>query len=936
MDPEQINITAPIHGMRIVSYNCRSIKNSIGAVKELCLNNDFILLQEHWLLPDDLEYLNCVSPEFAAYGSSAVNPSAGILSGRPYGGTAILYRKNLSHIINPVNSFNSRITAIILNITINGFISPTLLASVYMPVDSHAVASDEDFEFVCGCLNALVVDSNVNGYMFAGDFNFQLNSLRHKHIADTLAQHHVCIVDQLMLNPSSFTYVSDCHNTTSWIDHILVNHNLLDSISEVRVQYGTVASDHRPILCCLNNDVQINDGATHNSDSVNRSVVSDWMACSEIELNNFTACVTQLLQSASFPPLCCMHKCNVLEHRAHIDIYFNSIIECVKEAMNRCIPIKRFNVSDLCVAGWNDIVSDKHCAARQTFLDWVWAGRQRVGYLYESMKRTRAQFKLALRYCRNNEDTLRSDALADKFLNNKDNFWKSVKNTSNKKMTVHSSTINGITGDQSIANMWKESFKNLYNMHDNKGLLTEFDVYQTDYECVISHTDVCSAIQKLKCRKACGPDGLPAEAIKYGGPLLSVHLTLLFNMFLNHCHLPLEFVRTTIIPLIKNKTGDVSDVNNYRAVALSNCLSKVLESILLECLQSYDDEDDNYQFGFKKEHSTALGCSVMKRVIDYYRHNGSYVFACFLDLSKAFDTVHHEHLFKKVTAMKYPSNIVRLLIYWYLNQQMNVRWKNILTDCFYMKNGVRQGSVLSPYLFCLYMRSVSTPVINSDLGCHISGMPSNILLYADDIVILSPSWRAQQMLLNMCHDIVTKQGMKFNVTKCVTMIFTPYKSRRHVAYLFPNFTLAGSQLTTVDKCKYLGHLISNVNEDNDDMLRQMGLLFARTNFLIRKFSKCSRIVKLSLFKTFCVNFYCVALWNSFTVTVYRRLEAAYVKCVKKFFGFDRCFSVRKMFLELGIPTFNTVVHNAKIKHSESAHGHRNILITVVHSICAIV
>jgi len=74
---------------------------------------------------------------------------------------------------------------------------------------------------------------------------------------------------------------------------------------------------------------------------------------------------------------------------------------------------------------------------------------------------------------------------------------------------------------------------------------------------------------------------------------------------------------------------------------------------------------------------------------------------------------------------------------------MNVRWKHIRSGSFYMKNGTWQGIVLSPYLFTVYMRCVTKDVIQTGLGCHIGRKPVCILLYADDIVILAPSWYAQ-------------------------------------------------------------------------------------------------------------------------------------------------------------------------------------------------
>jgi len=71
-------------GLRIVSYNCRSVKNSVGAVKALCQTYDIILIQEHWLMSDELNYLSTIDPEFVFFDSSAVDISSALLCGRPY------------------------------------------------------------------------------------------------------------------------------------------------------------------------------------------------------------------------------------------------------------------------------------------------------------------------------------------------------------------------------------------------------------------------------------------------------------------------------------------------------------------------------------------------------------------------------------------------------------------------------------------------------------------------------------------------------------------------------------------------------------------------------------------------------------------------------------------------------------------------------------
>jgi len=118
-------------------------------------------------------------------------------------------------------------------------------------------------------------------------------------------------------------------------------------------------------------------------------------------------------------------------------------------------------------------------------------------------------------------------------------------------------------------------------------------------------------------------------------------------------------------------------------------------------------------------------------------------------------------------------------------------------------------------------------------------------MYANDLVLLAPSWYDQ---LSTCARAVTDLHMFFHTSKSYAMVFEPYRSSQRILCLFSSFTLMSSQLKVVDSFKYLGHLISSKSGDNDDILHQMQLLFARMNVLLRKFNKCNTDVKLCLFK----------------------------------------------------------------------------------------
>ena len=150
-----------------------------------------------------------------------------------------------------------------------------------------------------------------------------------------------------------------------------------------------------------------------------------------------------------------------------------------------------------------------------------------------------------------------------------------------------------------------------------------------------------------------------------------------------------------LVPFVKNKCGDLTDVNNHRAIALCNIDTKVLENIVLAEVTTYHACDD-HQFGFKKNHSTTLCTAAVKQTIDYYARRGSHVFVCFIDYSKAFDKVNYWKLFGQLLDDSVNSYIVLLLAYWYSHQQASVIWMNTRSSAFTVGNGTKQGGILSP------------------------------------------------------------------------------------------------------------------------------------------------------------------------------------------------------------------------------------------------
>ena len=138
---------------------------------------------------------------------------------------------------------------------------------------------------------------------------------------------------------------------------------------------------------------------------------------------------------------------------------------------------------------------------------------------------------------------------------------------------------------------------------------------------------------------------------------------------------------------------------------------------------------------------------LLKQTIAQYNHNGSPVFVAFLDASKAFDKENHGVLFKKLVEAKVPMIFVYLLVRWYSSQRSCVKWNSAYSESFSTTNGVRQGSILSPFLFAIYMNELSLILNKLNIGCFIGNQCLNNIFMLMIYAVLSRASRASKNFL---------------------------------------------------------------------------------------------------------------------------------------------------------------------------------------------
>jgi len=183
---------------------------------------------------------------------------------------------------------------------------------------------------------------------------------------------------------------------------------------------------------------------------------------------------------------------------------------------------------------------------------------------------------------------------------------------------------------------------------------------------------------------------------------------------------------------VKNKNVNISDAGNYRPVPLAAIISKLFEHYIFSCISPLLATTDN-QFGFKPKYGTDMCIFLLKKTVSYYVNKDTPVFTAFLDASEAFDRTNHSLLFAKLIRRNVSMCIVRLLLSWYRQQSMQVKWGTNYSSPFTVTDGVRQGGVLSPYLFPVYLDELSIQLGSARVGCTVENMVVNHLMFADDI-----------------------------------------------------------------------------------------------------------------------------------------------------------------------------------------------------------
>ena len=464
-----------------------------------------------------------------------------------------------------------------------------------------------------------------------------------------------------------------------------------------------------------------------------------------------------------------------------------------------------------------------------------------------------------------------------------------------------------ITEPKGIIGRWKDYFVELLNVEAtvDDSVLNELPPYPVHSHMDVSPSieEVKLAIEKSKCNKSPGIDGIPAEIYKFGGPKLTERLHRLIGDCWQQRTLPQDFKDVLIIPIYKNK-GDHKDCGNYRGISLlsiaGKIMGKVIQSRLSEIAESVLTES---QCGFRQNRSTIDMVFSLRQIQEKAIEQRRELYMVFVDFRKAFDTVDRRLLWKVLQRFGCPDHLVEMIKLFHDGMGGRVVVGGQETERFNITHGTKQGCVLAPTLFSLFL-TVVLLIMNREIedGIFINTRSDGQLfrlsrlraktktrrelvtelLFADDTALVAHDEEQLQNMVNVFAGTARKIGLQVNTQK-TEVLYQP--SPENTNPTPPRIVIDGEPLKVVENFKYLGSTVTIDNRADKEISCRIQNACASYGKLESKLWKRAGIRLATKCKVYKAVVLPALLYSAETYTLYRgqiaRLEAIQQRHLRK-------------------------------------------------------
>ena len=841
------------HSMKFISYNIQSFgKDKYCTVRDLLNKCDFLLIQEAWKYEND--FINIIKKDFLGfecYFTSEMDEKVTRV-GRPFGGTGILYKTNNKCNVEKISTHSKKMCTV----KISSENTSLILFNIYMPVDTGRQGRElMEFNEILDEIKTIVADYAPQNVVLGGDFNADMARNNFQSVALNSFVSNENLFLCLNSNIANVPYTRDQNQTTSTIDHFIVSNNLSSKLCKYETLFiHNNFSDHLPLLIEMELELVYIE-----IPKVNLSSKTKWNECSEKNIEDYKLKIESDLLSVEFKQeaLTCKDlHCN--KHSEYIEYLYKSIIDICSNASEMHLPTSSNGNKQKVIPGWNDYV--------QPFLDkslfwhdiWVQNGRPRNGELARVMRASRARYHYAIKHTLKAEINIRNNKMAEAVSNNDDrNLWQEVRKM-NKTNQCFANLVEGQTGPENIANLFYEKNKELfnsvgYNVDTMKNLKVKIenlvDTCSLENER-ISVQEVKDAVKSMKKGKK-EENGLYTDHFINGPERLFIMISILFNSMIIHGIAPSDFLIGTMIPIIKDHRKSCKKFDNYRTLTLGTIMSKIFDIIILEKHNSYFNTSE-MQYGFKCKSSTVMSTFMVNQTISHYLSRGSNVNVLMLDASKAFDKIDFVKLFDKLVKRGLSPIVIRLILNMYIGQKFQVKWNGVISEMFEVSNGVRQGGVMSPILFGIYIDELLSELKQKGTGCQVGHYFCGAFGYADDIVLLCPTITGLKKMIKICENYAKEHNITFNGSKSKLLVFGN-------SDVTPKIFINGKEVEKCNEAQYLGILLStgDYSAATEEGTTKFNISYNR---FLAKFNTCRVSVKYKLFNQYCCSYYGSQLW----------------------------------------------------------------------------
>lgn len=423
------------------------------------------------------------------------------------------------------------------------------------------------------------------------------------------------------------------------------------------------------------------------------------------------------------------------------------------------------------------------------------------------------------------------------------NFFNAIKEiygvTKKKVCPIKDASGNLLSKEDEIRARWKEHYSTILNMESNvdPSVLNRIPQYEPNQSLdrEISAEEIKLAINSLKNNKAPGSDNIPAEVYKALGDVAIEPLKLAFNLIWATGKVPQDFRDAKIVNLFKNK-GSASDCGNYRGISLLSTGGKILARIMASRLIKHVDRiTPESQSGFRPGRGTIDLIFTLRQLQEKVKEQQCQMYVAFVDLTKAFDSVNRDTLWLVMERFGVPGRFLNVCKSLHQNNWSSVLYNGESTEAFQTNTGVRQGCVLAPILFNIFVTALSM-IVDSKLlarGMEVryrfDGGLFNIrrlkaktrtkfltdLQYADDCGLTSDSVENLQATLVTFDWAYKALGLKINVGKTKIMS-TPQNAPR------ADVSIGDERLDYVEHFNYLGSIMNTKANIDDEIQNRVG------------------------------------------------------------------------------------------------------------------